>query len=207
MILSVLLMGALHADESVSASVALPTLAVMKPTASAELSQEPELVAEAVASRLQQSGVVRVLERGQMSQILQEQSFQQSGACDQGECAVEVGRMLGVQRMVVGTMGRMGETWTLNLRIVDVSSGEILRSSSRQARGDIDGVLTKLVPKVADDLLGRTSHAWAWWAVGGIALCGGTTAAVILLQDGESSADPGATPAEVGQARPITVRW
>jgi curli biogenesis system outer membrane secretion channel CsgG len=50
------------------------------------------------------TGVYIVLERGKMDEVLKEQGFQQVG-CITSECAVQVGRMLGVQQMVAGRIG------------------------------------------------------------------------------------------------------
>ena len=43
----------------------------------------------------------RLIDRSMMASVLQEQGFQQSGVCG-NECAVEVGQLLGVQKMVTG---------------------------------------------------------------------------------------------------------
>ena len=45
------------------------------------------------------SGCFRVIERTEMDNILREQGFQKSGACDDENCLVEVGQLLGVNRM------------------------------------------------------------------------------------------------------------
>jgi len=47
-----------------------------------------------------------VMERSEMALVLQEQSFQQSGVCDQSSCALEIGKILSVDRMVVGSVGQ-----------------------------------------------------------------------------------------------------
>ena len=52
------------------------------------------------------TGIYIVLERGKMDEVLKEQGFQQTG-CVTSECAVEVGRMLGVQQMVSSSLTRI----------------------------------------------------------------------------------------------------
>ena len=67
-------------------------------------------------------GVMRLVKRGMMEEVLQEQGFQQTG-CTSEECAVEVGQLLGVQNMIGGSIGRGGDTFTIDARMISVQSG------------------------------------------------------------------------------------
>ena len=79
-------------------------VAVMPLQAKGVTANEADVLTDGVVSRLQQSGTLRVLERAQMDQVLREQGFAKSGACDGAECAVEVGRLLSVDRILVGSV-------------------------------------------------------------------------------------------------------
>ncbi|MCB9496879.1 MAG: hypothetical protein H6686_08360 [Fibrobacteria bacterium] len=154
---------------------------------------EARQVGDALATALQNSGRVRMLERSRIDEILAEQGFQQSGACDQGECAVEAGRLLGVEQLVVGTLGRVGTSVQISARRIDVGTGEILASSTRKGPLPLDRVLSPLVELVEQDLLEgggpagdarpEGSRRWLWWAGGGAALAGAATAYVLLRED------------------------
>jgi TolB-like protein len=67
-------------------------------------------------------GVMRLVKRGMMEEVLQEQGFQQTGYTSE-ECAVEVGQLLGVQNMIGGSIGRVGDTFTIDARMISVQSG------------------------------------------------------------------------------------
>ena len=56
---------------------------------------------------------VIMVERGTMMDVLDEQGFD-SGGCTSDECAAEVGAMLGVQFMISGSIGKLGETYTID---------------------------------------------------------------------------------------------
>ena len=75
-----------------------------------------------------------------MMAILQEQDFQMSG-CTSDEFAVEVGQLLGAELMLAGTIGQIGQTYTIDVRIIDVESGSITRTANYDVRGTIDDVL------------------------------------------------------------------
>jgi len=94
-----------------------------------------------------------------MESILKEQGFSQSGACDGSECAVQVGKILSIDRVIVGSLGLIGNSWSLTGRGGDVTTGEVLGSSRRQQKGEIDEVTTGIVPSVAQEL-SRTLSAF-----------------------------------------------
>lgn len=129
------------------------TLAVMDIDARRLENMDLDVLRDALTVELQNSGKVRVMERSQMNTILKEQGFQQSGACNASECAVEMGKLLSVDRMVLGSLGKLGETWSMTLRLVNVQTGEVLTSVRDSRTGSIDVVLSQSVPQLASQLL------------------------------------------------------
>lgn len=188
-------------------------------------SNSTRIIEDALGDGLMRSGKMRLLERSQMKIILQEQGFQQSGTCDGSECAVQVGKVLGVQRGIIGSVGKIGRKWVLNARMIDVETGEVLASSQRSLAGEEDQVMTDLVPDVVADLTQerrqaekvepaagdstKASSAWVWWTLGGVAVVGGGAAAAFLLMgdDGGSPAAPNnETPVETKSGE-IEFQW
>ncbi len=110
------------------------------------------IISDRLRAALLETGKVRVLEREEMDKILREQAFQKSGACDNSDCAVEIGRLLAVDRMVVGTVGKIGSLTTLSARILDVSTGEVLFTASQDNEGILEELLVKAVPEIASKL-------------------------------------------------------
>jgi TolB-like protein len=111
-------------------------------------------------SDLINTGSFRVMERSQMDAILKEQGFQQSGACDGSDCAIEVGKLLAVDDLILCTIGKVGNTYTLSARLVDVRTGEVEKSVTRNSRAEVDAILTEILPEVAKELgAGRMDSA------------------------------------------------
>jgi TolB-like protein len=81
-----------------------------------------------------------VVDRGKMDAILKEVGFQQTG-CTTTECAVEIGKMLNVQQIVTGSLGKLGNTYTLDIVVLEVATSQIIKSFSRDYKGEIDGLL------------------------------------------------------------------
>ena len=88
-------------------------------------------------------GAMRLVERGMMEEVLQEQGFQQTG-CTSEECAVEVGQLLGVQNMIGGSIGRVGDTFTLDVRMISVQSGVSLVTKQKTYAGKVDGLIIEI---------------------------------------------------------------
>lgn len=80
-----------------------------------------------------------------MEQILSEQTFQ-LGGCVSDECAVQVGHILGVQQMVAGSLSRIGEAYSVTLRLVDVETGELLSAEMITCRCSIEDVVEITLP-------------------------------------------------------------
>ncbi len=93
-------------------------------------------------------GTFEVVDRGMMENILGEQDFQQAG-CTSNECLVEVGRLLGAQQMVGGSVSKVGQTFSVSARVVDVETGKVLSVSDFDQRGEIDDMLTRGMREVA----------------------------------------------------------
>ncbi|UCH09206.1 MAG: PEGA domain-containing protein, partial [Fidelibacterota bacterium] len=115
--------------------------------------QEASVLTIRLGSYLVQSGVFRVIERGQMRQILEEQDFQMTG-CTSDECAVEIGQLLGAEMILAGSFGKIGSTYTIDMRVIDVETGGILETASYDIRGEIDQVLTEGMAEAARRLAG-----------------------------------------------------
>ena len=95
-----------------------------------------------------------VVERGRMEEILKEQGLQQTG-CISSECAVEIGKLLGTKFIILGSISKVGSTFSVNAKIVDVQTGQIVIPASYKFRGEIDDLLILGMAEIASQLLGK----------------------------------------------------
>ena len=82
-----------------------------------------------------------VIEREKMNEVLRAQDFNMSDACNTAECAVQVGQLLGVEAMIAGDLGKIGDTYTIDLRLISVETGKILQTQTQDYQGKVDGLL------------------------------------------------------------------
>ncbi len=102
---------------------------------------------------MSQTNAFDMIERDKMKDILKEQDFTMTESCNSAECAVQIGQLLGVEVMIAGDIGKMGQMYTIDLRMVDVSTGKILLTKSEDYKGDIEGLLT-VMKLIANDFAG-----------------------------------------------------
>ncbi len=101
------------------------------------------------------TGKFTVLERAKMEEILAEQSFQLSG-CTSSECMVEIGKLIGVTDIVGGSIGQFGNTYTVNVRLINVETGALTGNAVFDLQGTKDDLLIKGMRQVAMELAGVT---------------------------------------------------
>ena len=128
------------------------TIAVLEFEGQGVSQSETSILTDLFRGELFNTGSYNILERTMMDDILKEQGFQQTG-CVTSECAVEVGNMLGVQQMIGGSIGKVGNIYTVSARVIDVQTGEVLKSANYDHIGDIGQLLLKGMKEVAHELL------------------------------------------------------
>jgi len=90
------------------------------------------VVTDFIRTGFVKTGKYKVIDRNNMQLILQEQKFQITG-CTSQECAVKIGKLLNVQKVVVGTISKLGSKYFINANIVDVETGQIIKSEKVKA--------------------------------------------------------------------------
>lgn len=120
-----------------------PTVAILDFEARGVSLQEVQTLSERMRTEIGNTNAVRLIERKAVDKIMEEQGFQQTG-CTTDECASEVGQLLGVQYMISGAIGIMGETYTIDAKMFSVETGETIQTKSVSLKGDISGLLLEM---------------------------------------------------------------
>jgi hypothetical protein len=94
------------------------------------------------------SGKYEVIDRSNMDKIIEERKFQSSG-CIGGACAVEAGQILGVRKIVVGSVGLIGKTYYLSLSLIDAQSGKIESVAEDKCKCEVDELIDSTKKLVA----------------------------------------------------------
>jgi TolB-like protein len=82
-------------------------------------------VSELLSQKFFKSSKFKLIERSQLSDIMKEQKLGLSGAVD-SETAAKVGKLLGARLLVLGSVSRLGKSYQVNVRLVNVETAEIV---------------------------------------------------------------------------------
>ncbi|MBN2051238.1 MAG: PEGA domain-containing protein [Spirochaetales bacterium] len=93
-----------------------------------------DILSELVRNELVISPEYTVIDRNRTEDLLKEMEFQLSDLSDQSS-VVTVGNLLGVQKVMSGTIGRLGELYIITLNIMDVETGAIERAETEEFVG------------------------------------------------------------------------
>jgi TolB-like protein len=143
------------ASSAVLAQTAKKTAVAVMPLRGSDISEtEAKFLTERLTIELQRTDSFEVLERDKMDEILKEQGFQQTGACDETACLVEAGRLLPVQKMIGGSAGKVGNIYSAQVRLIDLKTGKVEKTATRDYQGQLDFLLTAGMREAAEELSG-----------------------------------------------------
>jgi TolB-like protein len=86
-------------------------------------------VTEIVRTELIKTGNYEVVERALLNKIIEEQRFQLSDLVDPSK-AVELGKLLGADLILTGSVVKIGTSYTINARFIDVKTGMAKRAEA-----------------------------------------------------------------------------
>ena len=128
-----------------------PKMAVLDFRTVGDSAELGEGAAEILRTTLAETGKYTVVERSMLKKVLKEQKLGLSGVINQNT-AVGIGKILGAQIVAAGSVVKLGESYTLNIRFVDVETGEVisgkkLTAKSREDIPDLCGQMVSILSK------------------------------------------------------------
>ena len=114
-----------------------------------------KVVSNMLRTSLIDSNVFVIIERGQMDEILNEQGFQQTG-CTDSSCAVEIGKLLSTNKILIGEISKLGKSFIITSRVVDVEKG--VAEYAVQEKAASEDVLDLSIKKLSAKLISRITE-------------------------------------------------
>lgn len=166
---------------------------------------EARKISDLIRTEMINTGQYVVIERNEMSKILNEQGFQMTG-CTDVSCAVQAGKLMSARKMLVGTIMKIEQNIIINGRIVDVEKGtadfaekEMAKSKSDIYRA-VEAFTARLTKRISPEGYAKqykefegktlkpkkTSHIYGWLTIGGVILTG-ACAGVVWYTDNRLS--------------------
>jgi len=153
-LLAILIAASLSGCAGAPAAPAAPAVAVWDPEDVSPGAAEEQGIGEVLALRIVEAARARglsVVERGKLLLAVEELRLGSSALADEST-RLRLGRITGARRMVFGGYMAVGNRVRMDLRLVDVETGKVLRTASRTGpAGGIEALLD-LCGQAASDL-------------------------------------------------------
>ncbi|MFC1539755.1 hypothetical protein ACFL6H_10055 [Candidatus Latescibacterota bacterium] len=143
-----------------------------------------QLIASLEYKEMEDKDQYLVVEQTQIDKIFEQFEIQNIG-CVSDSCAIEFGKMLQVDRIVLGQIGYIGNTYSISSRIIDVESRKSIASADHQHKGSIDDIMGMVINEVGDELLGlKKKSRKMWYILAGVLIAGAGAGAAMMGGDG-----------------------
>ncbi|MFH1368915.1 MAG: CsgG/HfaB family protein, partial [Elusimicrobiota bacterium] len=128
---------------------------------------EASIFTDFLRTELVKTGTFNVVEKANMEKILREVVFQQTGVTSTDD-AVNMGKILNVRKMVMGSVSKLKETYYITANLIDVESAKIDKSETLNC-GDTNefaGIASDLSEKFSGVvIIERMANAKKVWIV------------------------------------------
>lgn len=148
----VLALAAAPAGFCQQSSDAMPRVSVVPFTPEGVSRQEATTLTRLFEQKLVKTGAFVVVEQSERDQVLKARGDSLSDCTDEG-CAVEIGKLLTADSIIIGTASKVGTEFYVTVKLVDVAKGKSLRAETVDATS-LEGLadaMGKLAEQVALD--------------------------------------------------------
>ena len=88
-----------------------------------------------------------------------EQKKQMSG-CTDTSCMVAIGGALGVDKILMGSLGKLGESYILSLKLLDIRAGKVEQLYSKRLRGGKEEDFLDILPEALASVFPASASTW-----------------------------------------------
>jgi TolB-like protein len=119
------------------------TVAVYYFTEGGEISPSSEYVINRMTTEIanaihEESAGIKIVSRGALDRLIQEQAFQVSEFADP-DSQLAIGKQLGADLIITGTITRLSGNYEINAQLIDVRTAAVLGGVARSFRMDSEG--------------------------------------------------------------------
>jgi hypothetical protein len=108
---------------------------------------------EAVVAELRKQPGASVLAPSEMTAMLSHEQQKQLLGCESEKCRVDLGTAAGADRLVLGDVARLGESWLLHLKLLDVQKAAVVSQVDRRQKGGTVDDLLDALPSMVKQLM------------------------------------------------------
>jgi TolB-like protein len=138
-------------------SFALPVIAVLDFEPKKVDADIADIISEKISIEMVKSGQYQVVERSKIKSIIEEQKLQLAGLTG-GDFAEKLGKILAADKLMIGSVSKMGNTYSISAKIVDAQTGLIEKADSIEVQSE-DGLADGVKRLVKSLTAGKSAPA------------------------------------------------
>ena len=93
-----------------------------------------EVLTEELRTQVARHGGYRLVTPEEMNSIDGELQRQLAGGCDEASCIAELGGALGARYLITGRIGKLGSTFSLNIKLIDIEKVSAANAASAHGK-------------------------------------------------------------------------
>jgi hypothetical protein len=112
-----------------------------------------------VVGELRKAPGTQLITQQDIANLLNLEQQKQMLGCQTDQCRADLGNALGVDRLLTGNISKLGESWLLQLTLLDVANAKVVSQvDRRQKGGSVDDLLDAIPAMVKQLLAGQTKN-------------------------------------------------
>ncbi|HEX2956626.1 MAG TPA: hypothetical protein VHO70_07335 [Chitinispirillaceae bacterium] len=125
------------------------TLAILKLSTHGIATATAEELSDGIRAEMRRLSVYELIDPATIQSVLHDQNMSSSGVCNQNACAIQIGQLLGADRVAIGSISLIDGTYSVNIRTIEINTGRIVNDVNEYYSGKPRYFQTDLIPVVA----------------------------------------------------------
>jgi len=118
------------------------SIAVLDLTGNGVSKEIAATITEAVLAEISKEKNIKAVGMADIRAMLSLEQEKQLLGCDDASCIAEIGGALGVDRIVSGNIGKVGGTFVMQLKLINIKTAEVIRRVDRTVSGSEERLLS-----------------------------------------------------------------
>ncbi|GAB4292645.1 MAG: hypothetical protein Kow0090_06650 [Myxococcota bacterium] len=161
-VLVAILFGApmkVHSQEQAGGGRVVIKVAVLNISAQAGIEENiAVLINEAFLAEIRKRPELNVIGMAEIKTMLGYEEQKQTVGCTDDSCVIEIGGALGVDRLVTGVLGRLGNSFLINVKLLNIRDATVEKQVSHRIKAESEEALLDALPEIAEELFGKSSE-------------------------------------------------
>jgi len=110
--------------------------------------KQMDALSDMLANEIRAMGNYRVIGKSDIKSMVDLESNKISLGCNDDRCLAEIGGALGVNWVVIGNVSKFGQSFLLNLKMIDARNSVVAASISKKINEGEEALIDRLVPAI-----------------------------------------------------------